>query len=128
MTVDRGQPGGKRGPEEPVMIVSTYPDKDTVSRIASEVVRDGTAACVNVSEISSFYSWDGKLVEDDSEQIAIFKTVSGKREALKERIRQTHPYDVPEIAEIRISDMNESYLRWMASAEGAAAAAIADDA
>ena len=104
------------------MIVSTYPDKDTVSKIASKIVQEGTAACVNVSEISSFYSWDGKLVEDEGEQIAIFKTVSSKKSALKERIRQTHPYDVPEIAEIHVSDINEPYLRWMASASSGASA------
>ena len=103
------------------MIISTYPaDKKALTRLASELVREGAAACVNISEVSSFYSWGGEVVEDEREQIAIFKTTSDRKAALKERIRQTHPYDVPEIAEIRISDMNEPYLRWMASAGAAA--------
>jgi len=99
--------------ETPVMIISTYPDRETVSKIASELVGAGIAACVNISAVSSFYSWKGEVVEGEAEHLAIFKTTSGRRTDLKKRIGETHPYDVPEIAEIPISDINEPYLRWM---------------
>ena len=99
----------------PAMIISTYPDRDAASKAAAELVRAGLAACVNVSEISSFYWWDGKMVTDEREQIAIFKTTSDVKEALKEMIQKTHPYDVPEIAEISVSDVNAPYLEWLAS-------------
>lgn len=100
---------------EPAIIVSTYPDKAAASGAAADLVGAGLAACVNISEISSFYSWGGKMVEDEREHIAIFKTTSDRKEELKERIGSTHPYDVPEIAEIAVSDVNGPYMRWLAA-------------
>ena len=32
---------------------------------------------------------------------------------LKTTIKKTHPYDVPEIAEINVSSINKPYLKWM---------------
>ncbi len=113
---------------EPAIIVSTYPDKAAAAGAAAALVGSGLAACVNISEISSFYSWEGKMVEDEREHIAIFKTTSDRKEELKERIGTTHPYDVPEIAEIAVSDINEPYMRWLAaSTSSPTAAATASD-
>ena len=60
---------------KPVIIVSTYPDQKTIKKTAKELVKKRLAACVNISKISSIYSWKGK-VEDTSEYIAIFKTIT----------------------------------------------------
>jgi len=51
---------------KPVVIISTYPDKKSISKIAREFVKNKIVACVNISKISSIYSWKGK-VEDTSE-------------------------------------------------------------
>ena len=32
---------------------------------------------------------------------------------LKKKITETHPYDVPEIAEIDVTSINKSYLNWL---------------
>lgn len=114
---------------EPAIIVSTYPDKVAAAGAAAALVGAGLAACVNISEISSFYSWEGKMVEDEREHIAIFKTTSDRKEELKGRIGATHPYDVPEIAEIAVSDINGPYMRWLAASTSSptAAAATASD-
>ena len=101
--------------QNPAIIVSTYPDKDAVSKAATEIVGAGLAACVNVSEISSFYAWDGRMMSDQKEQIAIFKTAADRKEELKEMISRTHPYDVPEIAEVQVSDINIPYMQWLES-------------
>ena len=97
---------------KPVVIISTYPDKKSISKIAKEFVKNKTVACVNISKISSIYSWKGK-VEDVSEYIAIFKTTTKNKKLLKQKIKDTHPYDVPEIAEIDITSINDSYLKWL---------------
>ena len=95
-----------------VIIISTYPNKKSISKIAKEFVKTKTVACVNISKISSIYSWKNKM-ENTSEYLAIFKTVSKNKTILKQKIKETHPYDVPEIAEIDISSINESYLNWL---------------
>ena len=35
------------------------------------------------------------------------------KKILKEKIKETHPYQVPEIAEIDISSINQPYLKWL---------------
>jgi periplasmic divalent cation tolerance protein len=95
-----------------VVIISTYPDKKSISKIANQLVKNKTVACVNISKISSIYFWKGKI-ENSSEYIAIFKTVPKNKSLLKKKIKETHPYDVPEIAEIDVNSINNSYLKWV---------------
>ena len=86
-------------------------------KIAEILVSEKAAACVNISEVSSVYSWKGRI-ENASECIAIFKTTDKNRELLKKRIAQTHPYDVPEIMEIDVTSVNLPYLDWLAESAG----------
>lgn len=97
---------------KPAVIISTFPDKGTVNKIASRLVADRVVACVNISKISSVYSWKGKL-ENDSEYLAIFKTTQKKKSILKKILEETHPYDVPEIAEIDVTSINSPYMKWV---------------
>ncbi len=96
-----------------VIIVSTYPTKKSISKIANELVKNKTVACVNISKISSVYSWKNK-VENTSEYLAIFKTIAKNKIVLKKRIKEMHPYEVPEIVEIDVASVNRSYLDWLA--------------
>ena len=99
---------------KPVMIISTYPSKRSVTAIAKRLLADRVIACVNISKISSLYTWDGKM-ENATEYIAIFKTVPKNKTLLKDKIRETHPYDTPEIAELSVTDINKPYLDWLLS-------------
>lgn len=76
------------------------------------LVNKQIVACVNVIKIRSVYSWKKKTV-NSSEYLAIFKTTRQNIKKLKIEIRKTHPYKVPEIVEITISSINESYLKWL---------------
>ena len=97
---------------KPIIIISTYPNKKSISKIANELVKTKIVACVNISKISSIYSWKGK-VENSSEYLAIFKTITKNKTLLKKKIKETHPYDVPEIAEIDVTSIDKSYLKWL---------------
>ena len=96
----------------PVIIISTYPNKREITKIANQLVKEKIVACVNISKISSIYSWNNKI-ENTSEYLALFKTTQKNKKKLKEKIQKTHPYDVPEIAEINLSSINKSYLKWV---------------
>ncbi|MEK6865456.1 MAG: divalent-cation tolerance protein CutA [Thermoproteota archaeon] len=95
-----------------IIIISTYPNKNSITKIANELVKNKIAACVNITKISSIYSWQGKI-EKTSEYLALFKTTQKNKKSLKEKIKATHPYDIPEIAEINITSINKSYLKWL---------------
>jgi periplasmic divalent cation tolerance protein len=97
---------------KPTVIISTYPNKKSITKIANELVQNKIVACVNITKISSVYSWQGKI-ENASEYLALFKTTQKNKKYLKEKIKSTHPYKVPEIAEINITSINKSYLNWI---------------
>ena len=97
---------------KPVLIISTYPNKKSISKISNDLIKNKIIACVNISKIDSIYSWNGKI-QNSPEYIAIFKTVTKNKTKLKKVIAETHPYDVPEIAQIDVASINKSYLNWL---------------
>ncbi len=100
-------------PEESIVVLTTFPDAETARRVAATLVEERLAACVNlVPQIESIYRWEGKI-ESNSEVLAIIKTNSWKYQPLESRIRQLHPYKVPEIISLRIDSGNIDYLRWI---------------
>ena len=105
--MDSGASGG------PAAVVSTYPDREAALRAARDAVGAGLAACVNMADVSSVYRWNGRI-EEGAECLALFKTTRPALGALKGRIAATHPYDVPEIAELAIGPVNGPYLDWLA--------------
>jgi periplasmic divalent cation tolerance protein len=102
------------------ILVSTFPSEESVADVASKVVANRLCACVNFTKIRSIYSWRGKL-EDQHEFIALFKTTAKTARKLKAEIARLHPYEVPEIVELKMSDVSKSYLSWLAeSTDGVA--------
>jgi len=97
---------------KPIIIISTYPNKKSITKIANDLVQNNIIACVNIIKISSIYSWQGKI-ENASEYLVLFKTTQKNKKSLKEKIKATHPYEIPEIAEINITSINKSYLNWL---------------
>ena len=94
------------------IIISTYPDRKSVLKIANVVLKKQLAACVNFTKINSIYTWQGKM-EKTEEFLAFFKTTSKASSSLKVEIKKLHPYKVPEIAEIKINSVNKSYFDWL---------------
>jgi periplasmic divalent cation tolerance protein len=99
-----------------VIIISTFPNEASAVRIAKELVIDKRlCACVNLVKVRSLYSWNNAF-EDHEEYIALFKTTKSSGDKLKSVIKKEHPYEVPEIVEITMDDVSESYLKWMMEA------------
>jgi len=97
---------------KPVIIVSTFPNKQSVTNIAKKLVKKKLAACVNITNISSIYAWKGKI-ENQPEYLALFKTSKKNQSKLKKELQKLHPYDIPEIAEINVDSINQPYLKWL---------------
>ena len=95
-----------------IVIVSTYPDKKSISRVAHVVIEKKLAACVNYTKINSVYLWKGKI-EDVEEFLALFKTTTKSKQKLKEEIAKFHPYHVPEIVELKMDNANVPYMKWL---------------
>ena len=81
---------------------------------ARELVEARLAACVNLSApMESIYRWDG-TVEAETERQLVIKTSRERVPALWDRVRELHPYDMPEFLVTAVVDGNDAYLRWVA--------------
>jgi periplasmic divalent cation tolerance protein len=95
-----------------IIIMSTFPSEKSIADVAIKVVKSRRCACVNFVKIRSIYAWHGKL-EDQEEFIALFKTTQKSAKQLKVEIARLHPFEVPEIIELKTSDIPEPYLSWL---------------
>ena len=99
---------------EYVIVLTTLPaDTDGIA-FARGIVEERLAACVNVMPaMESIYRWEGEIAEESERQIVI-KTSRERVVTLWERVRELHPFDVPEFLVLPIVDGNDAYLRWVA--------------
>ncbi len=96
-----------------VIVFVTAPDESTALSIGRALVEERLAACANLAgPIRSIYRWRG-AVEDACEQLLLIKTRSKLFAALESRVKQLHPYDVPEIVAIEIQHGSPQYLEWI---------------
>lgn len=111
----------KRKNNHAVIIISTFPDEDSAFSAAKKLVTRKLCACVSLTKIRSVYSWKGEL-EDQPEFMALFKTTKQSSKKLQLAIADLHPYQVPEIIELKLTEVSKSYLSWLIkeSADGIA--------
>ncbi len=86
-------------------------------QIATTLVQEDLAVCVNIVErVRSIYKWESK-VEKSAESLLVIKAVTEKTDAIIERVRQIHPYEVPEVISFDITAGNKDYLDWLSGKE-----------
>jgi periplasmic divalent cation tolerance protein len=92
----------------------TVADRDAARRIATALVGERLAACVNLfSPVESVYRWEGRLTFDD-EVALVVKTATARVEEVVSRVRELHDAAVPCITSWPITAGNPDYLRWVA--------------
>jgi periplasmic divalent cation tolerance protein len=96
-----------------VVALSTVATAADADRLARALVERRLAACVNVVPgVVSHYRYQGEL-HRDQEQLLVIKTRAERMGALRAALAELHPYDVPELVALEISDGNEAYLAWL---------------
>jgi periplasmic divalent cation tolerance protein len=97
-----------------VMVLTTLPADADGAAFANALVTARLAACVNLlAPMESVYRWEGEI-EQETERQLVIKTSRDRVAALWDRVRELHPYDVPEFLVLPIVDGNDAYLRWVA--------------
>lgn len=95
------------------LVLSTCPDEATARQIAETLVEEHLAACVNLLPgITSIYRWEGQI-QHDAEVLVLIKTTAERVSALIARVRDLHPYQVPEIIAVPIQEGLPDYLSWV---------------
>ena len=96
-----------------VVVMTTLPADADCAAFARTLVEERLAACVNLlPPMESVYRWEGR-VERESERQLVMKTSRERVVALWDRVRELHPYEVPEFLVLSVVDGNDAYLRWV---------------
>ncbi len=97
------------------IIFCTVPDPGIGQRIAVHLVECRLAACVNLlAGIKSVYRWKGEICTD-SESLLMIKSRAADYTDVEDAIRRLHPYELPEIIAVPLSNGLPGYLDWVRS-------------
>ena len=98
-----------------LLVITNCPDEACANAIALAAVEARLAACVNIlPRVQSVYRWQG-AVEAASEVPLLIKTTAAAYPALEAKIRELHPYELPEIVALDIARGLPAYLAWLAA-------------
>ena len=96
-----------------IAVLTTIDSKDHAHAIAKALVERKLAACVQISEIESVYSWEGE-VQESPEYRLLAKTTDERYPQVEDAIRKLHSYDLPAIFGFRMQHIYEPFAAWVA--------------
>ncbi len=95
------------------VVLITAPDAACAETLSRALLDERLAACVNVVPgVRSFYRWEG-AIREDSELLLLVKTRKDLGDALAARVKELHPYELPEILELAAVGGSPAYLDWI---------------
>ncbi len=96
-----------------IAILTTTASHVEAREIAAALVERKLVACAQISEIESFYRWEG-AVHHEPEFRILLKTTEERYAAVESAIRELHSYTLPAIVAIPIDRAYEPYAEWVA--------------
>ena len=96
-----------------IVVFITIDSQENAQKIASKLLSERKAACVNIiPAVESQYWWQGKI-ENADELMLVVKTRASLMDELVALVKSIHPYSIPEIIALPIIGGNEDYLQWI---------------
>jgi periplasmic divalent cation tolerance protein len=96
-----------------MVVLCTCANHQDALHIGGALVSERLAACVNILPgVQSVYRWKGR-VEQCDEVLMLIKTIGQRFEALRDRVKELHPYETPEIVALSVADGLGDYLKWI---------------
>lgn len=93
-------------------VFTTVASLEAARRMARALVEHKLAACAQIGEIESFYSWQGEVANDREFRI-LFKSTEARYPALEAAIRELHDYELPAIHAQALEQVEPAYGRWI---------------
>lgn len=98
-----------------LLVLTNLPDSAQAQALATQLVEQRLAACVNIlAPCTSVYRWQG-AVESATEVPLLIKTTRARYAALEAAVRAAHPYELPEIVAVPIERGLAGFLGWVAA-------------
>lgn len=100
-----------------IAVVTTIGSIDEAQSLARALVERKLAACAQISEIESFYTWN-EAVQNDKEYRVLFKTVNERYKEVENAIRNLHSYELPAIHAFAFEHVYAPYGEWIEANAG----------
>lgn len=94
------------------IILTTCATREQADKIAGGLVKKKLAACVQLSPVTSIYTWENEIHNEPEIKLTI-KTRRDLYPRIEEYITAHHDYDVPQIIEIPIDRALAAYAQWI---------------
>lgn len=102
----------------PLIVLCTCPDGTAADAIATALLEARLAACVNrIDGLESLYRWEGSI-QKDREVLLLIKTTSVAFGEVENAISALHPYELPEIIGVPVTQGSAPYLDWLTKSIG----------
>ncbi len=95
-----------------IAIFTSVGNYEEAKLLSSAIVEKKLAACAQLSEIESFYHWNGSL-QNEKEYRIMFKADAKNYNAIENLIKKMHSYDLPAIYGILIDEISQPYQAWV---------------
>lgn len=98
-----------------LVAITTLGTEADARALVTALVEDRLIACGTLLPAArSIYRWNDKVVEE-GEVVVLLKTDTAHWDALRAAVERRHPYQVPELLALPVTDGLERYLSWIAS-------------
>lgn len=98
------------------IVFTTFASEESAAEVVRQLVEERLVACGTlVPGARSIYTWEGK-VEDSRECLVLLKTT--RFSELESRLRELHPYELPEIVGVETRALSPAYADWVAACCG----------
>lgn len=96
-----------------MLIITSIDNVQNAEKIAHTLLDEKLAVCINIiPNIRSIYMWQGEKKLEE-EVIMFIKTEKNTFPEVLKRLKELHPYDLPEIIGLPISYGLPEYLEWI---------------
>lgn len=95
-------------------VVITGPESEWMTEFPVALVQERLCAAAHVLPIRTVYRWQGS-VRDERELRITLHTRTSLVAQIVERTEREHPYELPGIVAIPLTDGSPRYLEWVAS-------------
>lgn len=100
-----------------ILVLTTFPEAEKAAEAARILLELKLAACCTIVPGTSLYNWEKKTCEE-AEVVMLVKTRASLYAELEKKIREIHPYRVPEIIALPVVAASQAYSDWVKEVTG----------
>lgn len=98
---------------EACLVLTAFESREQAQPTIVALISEQLASCVQVYDVDSMYVWQGEVVSCPETVLSI-RTTKEAYPRLERRLFELHPYELPEIIQIPVTDGLKPYIDWIA--------------